>query len=86
MPTVRQRHSITETDELAQALERAARRWPDASKAQLVVRLAMEADKAQKAKDEDNRRRRVEAVRSLAGTFTGRYPPGYLAELRDHDW
>lgn len=83
---MRPRHSIIETDELAQALERAARRWPNVSKARLVVRLALEADEARKAQNDDDRRRRVEAVRSLAGTFTGRYPPGYLAALRDSDW
>ncbi|CAB4894217.1 MAG: hypothetical protein F2923_00085 [Actinobacteria bacterium] len=41
MPTTRQRFQITETDELAACLDKAALKWPDESRSKLLVRLAM---------------------------------------------
>jgi hypothetical protein len=46
MPTTRPRHFVTETDDLAEALDEAARRWPNLSRAQLLVRLALEGHRA----------------------------------------
>ncbi|MGL4174979.1 MAG: hypothetical protein ACRCSN_02795 [Dermatophilaceae bacterium] len=42
MPTTRPRHFVTETDELAAALDEAAARRPDLSRPQLLVQLALE--------------------------------------------
>ena len=44
MPTTRPRHLVTETDELAAALNVAAHRWPGLSRSQLLVRLALEGN------------------------------------------
>jgi hypothetical protein len=43
---------VTETDDLAEALDEAARRWPDLSRAQLLVRLALGHRAAQQAQHE----------------------------------
>lgn len=39
MPTTRRRHPVTETDEVAQALDEAARTWPDVPRSQLIPRI-----------------------------------------------
>jgi hypothetical protein len=81
MPTTRPRHLITETDDLAAALDIAAAQWPGVSRPQLLVKLAITA--AEPLAAEVVRQRRLAALRELSGSFS--YPPGYLAELRA-DW
>jgi histidinol-phosphate/aromatic aminotransferase/cobyric acid decarboxylase-like protein len=85
MPTARSRHFVTETDEVAEALDRAAERWPGLSRSQLLVRLVMEADRAAQERLEARRQRRREAIAELSGSLTGVYEPGYLDTLRQ-DW
>lgn len=89
MPTTRPRHTLTETDELAAALERAAARWPQdaGSKRKLLLRLIEEGDRALTEDDDRDarRQRRIEAVKRTSGIFTGLYPPGYLEEFR-REW
>jgi hypothetical protein len=41
MPTARQRYQITETDALAECLDRAEAKWPNESRSKLLLRLAM---------------------------------------------
>lgn len=80
VPTTRPRYMITETDDLAAALDAAADRWPELSRPQLLVRLALAA--AGPLNAEQRRERRLAALERLAsGEFA--YPPGYLAELRE---
>lgn len=38
MPTARRRYQVTETDEVARALDEAAKRWPDEPRSRLIVR------------------------------------------------
>lgn len=85
MPTTRPRHLVTETDELARALDAAAERWPGLSRPQLLVRLALEANVADRRARENRRQRRLAAVRRHSGVLTGTYGPDYLAGLRD-EW
>jgi hypothetical protein len=85
MPTSRPRHTLTETDELAAALDAAARRWPDdaASRSRLLLRLV---EAGARAIDEEHRHaRRRAAVDRTHGQFRGVYGPGYLERLRD-EW
>jgi hypothetical protein len=48
MPTTRPRHLITETDQVAKALDDAARRWPEDrhSRARLLLHLVEEGHRA----------------------------------------
>lgn len=85
MPTTRPRHFVTETDELADALDDAARRYPGLSRPQLLVRLALEGHHAVQKTRDARRRRRLEAIRNYSGSLAGVYGPDYLERLRE-DW
>lgn len=85
MPTTRPRVVVTETDELAQALDEAARRWPGESRSALLLRLAIEATRAWHAEREREAQGRVAAIERWAGAFSDGYDPTLLIELRE-DW
>ncbi len=85
VPTTRPRHFVTETDDLSVALDAAARRWPELSRPQLLVRLALEGDQAAQLTHEERRQRRLGAIRKHSGMLTGSYGPDYLHKLRE-DW
>jgi hypothetical protein len=85
MPTTRPRHFVTETDDLAAALDAAAARWPDLPRAQLLVRLALEGHRAAQRAHEARHRRRLAALRTHSGALTGVYGPDYLQRLRE-EW
>lgn len=85
MPTTRPRHFVTETDDLAAALDAAAVRWPELSRPQLLVRLALEGDRAAQQAHDERRRRRLAAVRQHSGILTGAYGADYLHKLRE-EW
>lgn len=87
MPTTRPRHTLTETDELAAALDEAARRWPEnaRSRSRLLLRLIEAGHQAISKEHEGERRRRLAAIERTHGQFRGVYGPGYLERLRD-EW
>ena len=85
MPTARPRHFVTETDELAAALDEAAERWPTLSRSQLLARLAIEGHLAAHQAHEQRRQHRLAAIRRNSGMLTGAYGPEYLRTLRQ-DW
>lgn len=64
---------MTETDELAEALDVAARLWPNLSRGQLVARLAVEGHRAVSAEDGRLREQRLEVLRAHSGALTGVY-------------
>jgi hypothetical protein len=78
---------ITETDQVAQALDEAAKRWPDESgnRAKLLLHLLEEGRRAVVGQREGSIRERREAVARTRGALTGDYGGGYLEELRE-DW
>jgi len=86
MPTTRPRLTITETDELAAALDAAATRWPDIhSRRELLLRLVEEGREVIDRDRDDETARRRAAIRRTSGALTGAYEPGELTRLRD-DW
>jgi len=87
MPTTRARHTVTETDDLAQALRDAAERWPDhrGRPTKLLLDLVQEGHRAIVADQERRIAERRVTIERTAGALTGVYPPNYLNELRD-DW
>lgn len=87
MPTTRPRHLVTETDELARALDDAALQWPadSGSRAKLLLHLVYEGHRALISEREHHAAARRDAVTSTAGALTGVYGPNYLEELR-RDW
>jgi hypothetical protein len=87
VPTTRPRHYVTETPELAVALDAAAQRWPGLSRSQLLVRLALSAAEAERVAEKDRRDRRLAALERLSseGIPGLEYPPDYLEKLRE-DW
>lgn len=87
MPTTRPRHLITETEQVAQALDDAAKRWPAEreNRARLLLHLLEEGHRAVLGQQERSLRERREAVARTSGALTGLYGAGYLGELRE-DW
>ena len=74
---------IPETDDVAEALEIAATRWPGTkSRRELLLKLVMEGRQA--VEREAIVLRRI-AIRETSGALTGTYVPGDLDRLRD-DW
>jgi hypothetical protein len=86
MPTTRPRLTITESDELAAALDAAAARWPDVrSRRELLLRLVEQGRAVLDRERDDDGARRREAIQRTSGVLTGVYEPEYLERLRD-DW
>lgn len=82
MPTTRPRHFVTETDELAAALDAAARRWPGLGRARLLAQLALEGHRTAQRAHEERRRRRLAALHRHSGMLTGSYGTDYLKRAR----
>lgn len=87
MPTARPRHMITETDELAQALEAAALLWPSerlsrSSLLRKVLEVGVEEVVKQAASAKSSKLREIE---KQAGSLSGVWPSGWISELRD-EW
>ena len=85
MPTSRPRYQVTETPEVARALDRAAKRWPGEPRSRLLV-LLVEVAGGVLADDEhvDESSHRA-AVLASAGRYADAFSPDYLADLRA-DW
>lgn len=86
MPTDRPRLTITETDDVAEAIDLAAERWPETpSRRELLLRLVEQGRNVIERERDEKAARRREAIRRTSGTLTGAYEPDYLERLRD-DW
>lgn len=78
---------ITETDEVARALDDAARRWPQDRErpTRLLLDLVREGHRAIAGDAASAAADRRAAIERTGGALTGSYPAGYLDRLRD-DW
>jgi hypothetical protein len=78
---------ITETDEVAKALEAATRRWPEDrnSRGKLLLRLVEEGHRSLEVEADARRRARLAAIQRSSGALSGVYGNDYLEELRE-DW
>ena len=85
MPTSRPRYQVTETPEVAHALDLAAQRWPGEPRSKLLLRL-VKAGRGTLEHDQDTE---ADAHRAAVSASSGRYleafGPNYLTELRE-DW
>lgn len=84
MPTVRARHQITETEEIAAALDVAAGRWPDESRSDLMRRLILTGARAL-AESPIERTLEIELALTELADLADCYPDGYLDRIR-RDW
>jgi len=82
MPTARPRYQVTETDEVARALDEAERRWPGEPRSRLLVRLITDNGRAVREVNEEESAGRLRALDELAGSFPGLSRWGWRDELR----
>jgi hypothetical protein len=84
VPTARRRHVVTETDQVARALDDAAERWPEEgnNRPRLLLRLLEEGHRAVRGERQHRIDERRSAVGRTSGVLTGAYGAGYLDELR----
>jgi len=90
MPTTKARYQVTQTDEVARALEAAARRWPEDRErpGRLIVHLIEAGREAIEPQIDAAIEARLEAIRMAAGSMTGVFtgPDAMsLEQLRD-EW
>jgi hypothetical protein len=85
MPTSLQRFQVTETPDVAAAIDTAAILWPDESRSRLLAKLIDAGGRALQNEVNGGTEARLRAIRSVVGTLDEIYQPGYLDELRN-DW
>lgn len=78
---------MTETEQVARALDDAAKRWPAdrRNRARLLLRLVEEGHRAVVGDQERTAAARRDAVDRTRGALTGAYGADFLAQLRE-DW
>lgn len=76
---------MTETDDLAHALDAGEARWPNLSRAQILVQLALEGHRAAQRVRDEVRLGKLAALREHSGMLTGAYGRAYLDGLRE-EW
>lgn len=85
MPTTRPRHQITETPDVARALDMAARRWPREPRSKLLLHLVHAGSAALEQEHTETTRARLEAIDATSGKYVDEFSDDYLTELR-RDW
>ena len=87
MPTIRPRYTLTETAELARALDAASVVWPELrdDRAALLRRLVETGHQAVMNSTEQRIAVRREALSHAAGALTGAYPAGAADALKS-EW
>lgn len=85
MPTTRPRHQITETPDIAHALDLAARRWPSEPRSKLLLRLVHAGRIALEQGQNEMVRNRQDAIDASSGKYADAFGGNYLSALRQ-DW
>ena len=85
MPTTRPRHQVTETDELAHAIDLAAQRWPNEPRSKLLLRVVALGSAQLEEELSSTLMNRLAAIVETSGKYADAFSPGYLEELRQ-DW
>lgn len=85
VPTARPRHQITETPEVAHALNLASQRWPRESRGKLLVRLIQAGSATLKEEHTEAARGRLAAIDATSGKYADVFGEDYLKKLRQ-DW
>ena len=87
MPTAHRRHAVTETDDIAAALDAARAVWPELADkpGALLRRLILTGEEALQARRSTAAEGRRRAVERTSGILSGVYGPGYLDDVRQ-DW
>ena len=81
MPTTRPRHQITETDEIAEAIDAGLREWPDLSRSDVIRELIVKGADALSLSAAERVLAFELALKQLEDLDI-QYPPNYLDELR----
>jgi hypothetical protein len=87
VPTTHRRHAVTETEDIAAALDVARNAWPElADKPGALLRqLILAGEEALEARQRRAVEGRRQTIERTAGILTGVYGSGYLEEVR-RDW
>lgn len=85
MPTARPRHQVTETEAVARAIDRAARRWPGEARSKLLLRLVAIGSESLERREQLDIQAHRAAVTVSSGAYPDAFGPDYLTELRQ-DW
>ena len=84
MPTTRLRHQVTETDDIAAALEAGLQEWPDLSRSEVIRELILKGAESLNLTAIERVLAVELALKELAA-LNVRYPQGYLEDIRK-DW
>ena len=85
MPTLRPRHQVTETPDVARAIDLAARQWPNEPRSKLLLRLIAAGSAALDHSRAEQVRERRAAVTASSGKCGDAFGRDYLSALRQ-DW
>jgi hypothetical protein len=85
VPTSRPRYRITETPDVARALDTAAQRWPGVPRSKLLLRLVHAGEQALAKAQADIEQRRRKAIVLTRGKYAEAFLENPLSELR-RDW
>ena len=85
MPTTRPRYQITETPDVAYALDLAARQWPTEPRSKLLLRLIQTGSAVLEQERSETTRDRLAAIEATSGKYGDVFTDDYLVELR-RDW
>lgn len=85
MPTTRPRHQVTETPEVAHALDVAARQWPREPRSKLLLHLLRTGSAVLEQERSESDRQVLEAIDASSGKYADAFGKNYLTELRQ-DW